>query len=111
VTSFNPVFLDRLAVPPCLIRTLTALAEFRGKQALWMQTKPEVLRELRKIAVIQSAESSSRMENIEVGPQTFARLLKHAEAPDPQSRSQAELAGYRDALELIGPHWVVRGEG
>lgn len=101
MTSFSPAFLRHLAVPPRLIRTLTALAEFRGKQALWMQTKPEILRELRKIALIESAESSSRMENVEVGPQTFARILKHAESPDPQSRSQAELAGYRDALNII----------
>ena len=88
-------------MPPRLVRTLTALAEFRGKQALWMQTRPEVLRALRTIAVIESAESSSRMENVEVGPQTFARILKNVEAPDPESRSQSELAGYRDALNLI----------
>lgn len=101
MTSLDPLFLGRLVVPPRLIRTLTALAEFRGKQALWMRTKPEVLRELRKIAVIESAESSSRMENVEVGPQTYDRILKRAEVPDPQSRSQTELAGYRDALNLI----------
>lgn len=100
-SSLDSAFLDRLPVPPRLIRTLTAVAEFRGKQALWMQTKPEVLQELRKVALIESTESSSRMENIEVGPQTFARILKRAEAPDPQSRPQAELAGYRDALGLI----------
>lgn len=101
MTSLTPAYLARLAVPPRLIRLLTALAEFRGKQALWSQTKPEVLSELRKIAVIESAESSSRMESVEVGPQTFARILKRAEAPDPESRPQAELAGYRDALNLI----------
>lgn len=88
-------------MPPRLVRVLTALAESKGKQALWAQTKPEVLNELRKIAVIESAESSSRMEDIEVGPQTFARIVRRAEDPDPQSRSQAELAGHRDALDLI----------
>ncbi len=101
MTSFDPAFLDNLAVPARLIRTLTAIAEFKGKQALWAQTKPEVLNQLRRIAVIESAESSSRMEAVEVGPQTYERILKRAEAPDPESRSQAELAGYRDALALI----------
>ena len=80
---------------------LTAIAEFRGKQALWAQTRPAVLQELRRIALIESAESSSRMERIEVGPQTSTRILKQAEAPDFESRPQAELAGYRDALKFI----------
>ena len=99
--SLDPAYLSKLSVPPRLVRTLTAIAEFKGKQALWTQTKPEVLRELRKIAVIESAESSSRMENVEVGAQTFARIMRHSARPDPENRSQAELAGYRDALNLI----------
>lgn len=101
MTSFSPSFLHNLAVPPRLVRMLTALAEFRGKQTLWAQTKPEVLRELRKIAFIDSAESSSRMEGMEVGPQTLSRIMKGSEPPDIQSRPQTELAGYRDALALI----------
>jgi Fic family protein len=80
---------------------LTTIAEFRGKQTLWFQTKPEVLRHLRSVAVIESVESSSRMENIRVGPQTFDRIVRDAGEPEGEDRSQAELAGYRDALGLI----------
>ncbi|MGY6627232.1 MAG: Fic family protein [Oceanicaulis sp.] len=99
--SFRLEFLDRLPVPQRLLRTLTALGEYRGKQTLWAQTKPEVLKALRQVAVIESVESSSRMENVRVGPQTFARIMEAAGEPEAEDRSQAELAGYRDALNLI----------
>jgi Fic family protein len=99
--SFTADYLAGLAVPPRLLRLLTALAEYRGRQALWTQTKPEVLKRLRQVAVIESVESSSRMENVEVGPRTFDRIVRDDAAPEATDRSQAELAGYRDALALI----------
>ena len=101
MNSFAPAFLARLSVPPRLLRLLTALAEYRGKQSLWAQTRPEVLKRLRQVAVIESVESSSRMENVEVGPRTFDRIVREDALPEPTDRSQAELAGYRDALALI----------
>ena len=99
--SFDPSYLARLAMPPRLVRQVAALAEFRGKQTLWMQTRPEVLKQLLKVAVIESVESSSRLERIEVGPQTFDNIVRKSGAPDAESRPQTELAGYRDALRLI----------
>ena len=96
--SFAPDFLAKLTVPPRLLRLVAGLTEYRGKQALWAQTKPEILKRLRQIAVIESVESLSRMENVEVGPQTFARIVRDAGDPEVADRSQAELAGYRDAL-------------
>jgi hypothetical protein len=36
--------------------------EARGKQELWIRQKPEVLEVLREQAIIQSAESSNRIE-------------------------------------------------
>lgn len=101
MTSLSIPYLASLPVPPRLLRLLTALAEYRGKQALWAQTKPEVLKRLRQVAVIESVESSSRMENIAVGPRTFDHIMRDNAAPEPADRSQAELAGYRDALALI----------
>ncbi len=101
MTSFDPVYIANLSVPPRLLRLVAAIAEYRGKQTLWAQTKPEVLKRLRQVAVIESVESSSRMENVEVGPHTFDRIVRNAADPETTDRSQAELAGYRDALSLI----------
>jgi hypothetical protein len=40
--------------------TLRALGEYRGRQVLYAEQSPEVLETLRKVAVIQSTESSKR---------------------------------------------------
>lgn len=57
--------------------------EYRGKQALWSQRTPEVLAALREQAIIQSVESSNRIEGVtvfrhailgQVGPFTLAEL-------------------------------------
>lgn len=99
--SFEPAYLSSLVIPNRVVMTIHALGEFRGKQALWVQAKPQVLKHLLNVAMIESVESSSRMEQIEVGPKTLDRLLLKAEPPAAEDRSQAELAGYRDALGLI----------
>ena len=101
MTSFSATYRAGLAVPPRVLRQVAALAEFKGRQALLTQTRPEVLKRLRQVAVIESVESSSRLKNILVGPQTFDRIVRRADAPESADRSQAELAGYRDALALI----------
>jgi len=40
--------------------------EARGKQELWLRQRPEVLAALREQAIIQSAESSNRIERVTV---------------------------------------------
>lgn len=99
--SFEPAYLGSLRVPPKAIRAINTLGEFRGKQALWAQAKREVFEHLLRVAIIESSESSSRLEQIVVGHHTLDRLLVKNEAPAAENRSQAELAGYRDALKLI----------
>ncbi|MBL8550031.1 MAG: Fic family protein [Hyphomonadaceae bacterium] len=99
--SFEPAYLASLAVSHRAIRTVAALTEYRGKQKLWAEAKREVLEHLLKVAMIESVESSSRLEQIVVGNHTLDRLLVNDEAPAAENRSQAELAGYRDAIKLI----------
>jgi len=73
--------------------------EFRGKQELWTQRKPEVLDALRQQAVVQSVESSNRIEGVVVAPERLRPLvLDHAR---PRDRSEEELSGYRRALDWI----------
>ena len=47
--------------------TLRALGEYRGREALYIQQSPELLETLRKVAMVQSVESSNRIEGITVG--------------------------------------------
>jgi Fic family protein len=78
---------------------LGACMEARGKQDLWVKQKPEVLAALREQAIIQSAESSNRIEGVTV-PANRLRPLVLGRAK-PRDRSEEELAGYRRALDWI----------
>ncbi|MGD0202054.1 MAG: Fic family protein, partial [Bryobacteraceae bacterium] len=73
--------------------------EARGKQDLWIRQKPEVLDVLREQAIIQSAESSNRIEGVTV-PADRLRPLVIGRAR-PRDRSEEEVAGYRAALDWI----------
>lgn len=97
--SLAPDFLANLRYDGLQIATMRALGEYRGKQQLFIAQSPEVLSDLRQIAVIESTESSNRLEGVVV-PKNRLRSLVIKNAT-PKSRSEQEVAGYRDALALI----------
>jgi Fic family protein len=97
--SLTPAFLQRLRFDTQQMATLRALGECRGRQQLFVAQSPEVLTDLRQVAVVESTESSNRLEGVVVAPSRLRSLvLKQAE---PKSRSEQEVAGYRDALSLV----------
>lgn len=64
-----------------------------------MQQTPEVLESLRKTSIIESNESSNRIEGITAPHYRIeALVLKDTK---PKNRSEQEIAGYRDALALV----------
>ena len=97
--SLDPAKLTGLAVPIGTSWLLGLCMEARGKQDLWIRQKPEVLEVLREQAIIQSAESSNRIEGVTVAPGRLRPLVIGRVRP--RDRSEEELAGYRAALEWI----------
>ncbi len=82
-----------------LLMTMRSLGEFRGRQHLYADQFPEVLATLRRVAIVQSTESSNRIEGITVAPDRIdALVLKKIK---PRDRSEQEVAGYRDVLSSI----------
>ena len=79
--------------------TLRAIGEFRGRQELFYRQSPQVLAGLLEVARIESSESSSRLEGVNVPPVRIRRLVVHQ--AQPRNRSEQEVAGYRDALAMI----------
>lgn len=74
------------------------MGEHRGRQALFCKQSPEVLESLKEVAIIESSESSNRLEGITAPHHRIAALIKGTQ---PKNRSEQEIAGYRDALSLI----------
>ncbi|MCD4654571.1 Fic family protein, partial [bacterium] len=70
-----------------------------GKQDLWIRQKPEVIQLLKVQAIIQSAESSNRIEGVTIPAKRLHPVVIGRVRP--RDRSEEELAGYRMALDWI----------
>lgn len=91
--------LSNLKVPVTTAWLLGTCMEAKGKQDLWVQQRPEVLKALREQALVQSAESSNRIEGVIVAPERLRPILLGNARP--MDRSEEELVGYRQALNWI----------
>jgi Fic family protein len=97
--SLSPEYLAGLRFDTHQLATLRAIGEFQGKQRLYFAQSPEVLADLKQVAAVESTESSNRLEGVVVAPARLKSLVLKNAAP--RSRSEQEVAGYRDALALI----------
>ncbi len=97
--SLSDKYLNNLSFNSEQASILRAIGEYRGKQALFFKQSPETLETLRMVAKIESSESSNRLEGIELSHKKIEELVLKDTAPI--SRSEQEIAGYRDALNLI----------
>jgi Fic family protein len=97
--SFRNERLETTSVSGATVWLLTDIAEAKGREAALLSRSPEVVEKLRESALIQSAESSNRIEGVVVeAGRAEALVLGDAR---PRSRSEEEVLGYRRALELI----------
>lgn len=97
--SFDDRFDTRLPYTHSLVRTVRLLGEYRGKEYLYAKQMPQALETLRQVALIQSTESSNRIEGVVAPAQRIRDLV--AEKTTPRDRSEQEIAGYRDVLSTI----------
>jgi len=97
--SLSPKYLDDLRFSATELKSIQALAEYRGKQELFARQTPQVLDSLRLVAMIESGESSNRLEGITAPHERILALVQQDAAP--QNRSEQEILGYRDVLDLI----------
>ncbi len=77
---------------------MAALGRYQGRQELYRHQAPQILDALRRTAIVESTEASNRIEGIVVPPHRLQALMSQ-EAP--QTRSESEIAGYRDLLARI----------
>ena len=97
--SFENGFLLSQSVPHGLLSTIRLIGEYKGKETLFTHQTPQALETLKQVAVIQSTESSNRIEGIEAPPDRIKKLVE--QKTKPKNRSEQEIAGYRDVLATI----------
>ena len=82
-----------------IIKLLTELHEYRGKQELYMESFPDVLEAMVRVAKIQSTGASNRIEGIYTSDKRLDELVE--EKTEPKNRNEEEIAGYREVLNTI----------
>lgn len=82
-----------------LLGLIAAIYKEAGKQELYLKQRPEELEKLVEIAKIQSTESSNAIEGIVTTNTRIKQLVE--EKTSPRNRDEQEIAGYRDALNII----------
>lgn len=97
--SLDAKFDQRLPLTHSLVRAVGRLREFRGREDLCRRQMPETLETLKAAAVIQSTESSNRIEGVTAPLDRIRDLVEKKTTP--RDRSEQEIAGYRDVLDII----------
>lgn len=103
MNSLSRDYLEQLTFDSTHAATLRVIGEYKGKQELFNRQSPEALETLKSLAVIESTESSNRLEGIVADRERVQAIVKKSTRPI--GRSEQEIAGYRDALNLIHESW------
>src|SRR6266850_1409098 len=101
MTSLASSVLDRLHLTHDVVSLIREIGEGKGKQDLFKERAPDVLENLQQVALIESTESSNRLEGITLPRTVLERIVRHDQEPKAENRSEGEIAGYRNVLQLI----------
>ena len=89
---------ERLLTPE-IVQMLGNIHEHKGKQDLFVEANKDELKTLLEVALIQSTGASNRIEGIFTSDKRLEELVK--EKAEPKTRSEQEIAGYREVLANI----------
>ena len=82
-----------------ILGLIAAIYKEAGKQEMYFKQRPEELEKLVEIAKVQSTEASNAIEGIVTTSTRIRQLVEEKTAP--RNRDEQEIAGYRDALNII----------
>ena len=88
-----------------MLTLIAAIDEFKGEWRSLGSLKPEILRSLRRIATIESAGSSTRIEGAKLCDDEVEKLVGGLGRESFQSRDEQEVAGYAYVMETIQTVW------
>ena len=97
--NFNYTMINEWKWDSELLGLIAAIYKEAGKQELYLKQRPEDLEKLVEIAKVQSTEASNAIEGIRTTNTRIRQLV--AEKTTPRNRSEQEIAGYRDVLNII----------
>jgi len=74
-----------------IMNLVSAIHEYRGKQDLYIEARPDILSAMLDVAKIQSTGASNRIEGIYTSDERLEALVQ--DKVEPKNRSEQEIAG------------------
>ena len=99
VRKFDYSFLDNGLLPANLVNLTGGIYSLRTAAGVRKEDNLKIFTELEAIAKVQSVKSSNAIEGIITSDQRIAAIVNHSSAP--LNHDEAEIAGYRDALNAV----------
>ena len=84
-----------------LLKLISEIDEFKGKWALFKTMSPERLKQLKKVATIESVGSSTRIEGAKLSDAQIETLLSNLTSTSLKTLDEQEVAGYAEAMDLV----------
>src|ERR1700722_7347996 len=97
--SFMKGVIEKQPLSQGLLQTIRQLGEYKGRQELYTEQAPQVLKALQHAAEIESTESSNRIEGVTAPHDRIAEIV--ARKTKPRNRPEQEIAGDRGVLQNI----------
>jgi Fic family protein len=97
--TFDYSFLEHGMLPAGLVNIVSAISELREREKERKNSFEDVFVKLESIAKVQSVKGSNEIEGIVTSEQRINEIVNQNSAP--LNHNEAEIAGYRDALDLI----------
>lgn len=92
----------KLTLGPDLVRLVAEIDEFKGRWEALRTLSPDRLGALRKVAIIESIGSSTRIEGAKLSDAEVEDLLSRAISMQSfRTRDEQEVAGYAEAMDLV----------
>jgi len=96
---FDYSFLESGMLPAGLVNIVSAIVQLREREVQLKDNYPDVFTRLESIAKVQSVKGSNEIEGIITTDQRINEIVNQNSAP--LNHNEAEIAGYRDALNMI----------
>src|SRR5271170_2337417 len=94
-----------LVITPDILKSVSGIDEFNGAWLAIGRIAPERLSALRRVATIESAASSTRIEGAKHTDREVEQLLSNRDIKSFTSHDKQEVAGYADTMETVFTSW------
>ena len=94
-----------LKITPEILSLIAEIDEFKGAWQALSLLEPERLLTLKKVATIESIGSSTRIEGSDLSDRDVEILLRNLQIKLLKTRSEQEVAGYAELMELVFQSW------